>query len=265
MLKQSRNASNVYPILIIMKIFRSESLVDYNTYTFNYAIYCRQDETAETDEIYRSGFLPYSNALQLTTPHYYLARSLRVDLEQFKPTSENRRVAKKVVELQPEITLYQKSDFNNEATFQKFCLDYAAIRFDGAMPQARFDYIYDWPHLSHIFEFKAADGPILGYVFAVMTDEILHYWFSFYDLQYSRLGLGKWMMYKIIEWSKEKGLKEVYLGTCYGEKAMYKMRDFKGLSFFDGNTWNTDMKLLKQKCKSDHEFTADDFKRHLNH
>ncbi len=246
-----------------MKIFRSESLVDYRTYTFNYAVYCRQDEATETDEIYRSGFLPYSNSLELIQPHHYLARSLRVVLDNFKPTSENRRIDKKIAELKPAIKLWQKKDFDNHETFQKFCLDYAAVRFDGAMPEDRFAYIYDWPYLSHIFEFKDVNQNILGYVFAVMSENILHYWFSFYDLQYSRLGLGKWMMFKIIDWSKEQGLKEVYLGTCYGTKAMYKMRDFKGLEYFDGNTWNPDMKQLKQKCKTDDNFVADDFKQTL--
>ncbi len=246
-----------------MKIFRSESLVDYKTYTFNYAIYCRQDEAEETNDIYRQGFLPYSNTLDLNIPHYYLARSLRVDLAQFKPTSENRRVDKKMTDLHPDLKVHHKSGFNNDTAFQKFCLDYAAIRFDGAMSRQRLDYIYNWPYLTHIFEFKTDQGAVLGYVFAVMTGEILHYWFSFYDLQYSRLGLGKWLMFKVIEWAQLQGLKEVYLGTCYGEKAMYKMRDFKGLQFFDGNDWNQDMKLLKQKCKSDHDFTADDFKLKL--
>ncbi len=244
-----------------MKIFRSESFVDYKTYTFNYAIYCRQDTTEETDAIYRQGFLPYSNQLDLEVPHYYLARSLRVNLELFKPTSENRRIDKKVADLQSILKIYDKSDFDNSSAFKQFCLDYAAIRFDGAMPPERFDYIYRWPYLSHIFEFKEANGHILGYVFAVMTGEILHYWFSFYNLQYSRLGLGKWLMYKVIEWAKSQGLEEVYLGTCYGEKAMYKMRDFKGLQYFDGNEWQSDMKRLKQKCKSDAEFVTDEFKK----
>ena len=96
-----------------------------------------------------------------------------------------------------------------------------------------------------------------------MTENILHYWFSFYDLQHSRLGLGKWMMFKVIDWAKKQGLQEVYLGTCYGTKAMYKMRDFKGLEYFDGNHWNPDMKQLKQKCKTDDDFVGDDFKRAL--
>jgi hypothetical protein len=67
-------------------------------------------------------------------------------------------------------------------------------------------------------------------------------------------------MFSVIDWAKQQNLQEVYLGTCYGEKAMYKMRDFKGLSFFDGNEWNADMKLLKSKCKTDNEFVSDDFK-----
>ncbi len=246
-----------------MKIFRSESIVDYATYTFNYAVYCRQDDASETDEIYRNGFLPYSNSLELQQPHHYLARSLRVVLDDFKPTSENRRIDKKIADLQPEITVWQKPDFDNNQDFKQFCLNYAAVRFDGAMPPERFEYIYNWPYLTHIFEFKDAQQNVLGYVFAVMTDHILHYWFSFYDLQHSRLGLGKWMMYKTIGWAKANDLKEVYLGTCYGTKAMYKMRDFKGLEFFDGNQWLSDMKRLKQKCKTDDQFVADDFKQTL--
>ena len=53
----------------------------------------------------------------------------------------------------------------------------------------------------------------------------------------------------------------VYLGTCYGEKSLYKVRDFKGLSYFDGNQWDNDVKTLKSKCKSDQEFITDEFKQ----
>ena len=234
-----------------MKIFRSESIVDYKSYSFNYTIYCRQENTDEINDIYRLGFLPYSNDLSLAQPHYYLARSLRVNLDEFKPTSENRRIIKKMTELNPVIKRIKKSDFKRSKSFDTFCLNYASARFDGAMSRERFDYIYNWELLNYIYEFTAKNGSVLGYVFAIATGDILHYWFSFYDLQYSRLGLGKWMMYSVIEQAQKNGLKEVYLGTCYGEKAMYKMRDFKGLVFFDGNRWNPDMKLLKNKCKAD--------------
>ena len=243
-----------------MKIFRSESLADYDTYTFNYAIYCKQENDNELDEIYRKGFLPYSDSLQLKEAHYYLARSLRVELDKFASTSENRRLEKKFIELNPQIRFIKKENFNFDEPFYNFCMNYAQERFDGHMPKDRFDYILQWKYLSHIIEFKTEKGELLGYVFAVKTDRILHYWFSFYNLEFSRLGIGKWMMYKSIELSKERGLQEVYLGTCYGEKAMYKMRDFKGLSYFDGNIWQTDMKKLKQKCKMDSEKKADEFK-----
>jgi arginine-tRNA-protein transferase len=244
-----------------MKIFRSESIADYKTYTFNYAIYCQQENEYEIDEIYNLGFLPYSNNLDLKIPTYYLARSLRVELERFVPTSENRRVIKKMNELNPSIQVVDKKDFKNDDSFQKFCLDYASIRFDGAMPKERFNYIYHWKPLQKIFQFTDVNNNLLGYVFAIVTDKSLHYWFSFYNMEYSRMGLGKWMMFSVIEWAKQNHLQNVYLGTCYGEKAMYKMRDFKGLAFFDGNTWNQDMKLLKQKCKTDNHFVADDFKQ----
>jgi len=246
-----------------MKIFRSESLVDYDTYTFNYAIYCKQDNFNETDKIYSLGFLPYSNSLQLKEPFYYLARSLRVELDKFTSTSENRRVNKKFIELNPQINIIERENFNFNDNFYDFCLNYAQKRFDGNMPKERFKYILNWKYLSHIIEFKTKKGELLGYVLAVMTKNIIHYWFSFYNLEYSSIGVGKWMMFKSIELSYKLGLKEIYLGTCYGEKAKYKMRDFKGLSYFDGNTWQTDMKRLKQKCKSDTENKPDDFKSNL--
>ena len=43
----------------------------------------------------------------------------------------------------------------------------------------------------------------------------------------------------------------VYLGTCYGKKALYKVRDFKGIEFYDGNEWNDNVKVLKKLCKKD--------------
>ncbi len=65
--------------------------------------------------------------------------------------------------------------------------------------------------------------------------------------------LGKWMMWKVMTWAKEQSLLYVYLGTCYGNKSLYKVRDHKGLSFFDGHTWNQDMSLLKHWCKTDED------------
>lgn len=244
-----------------MKIFNSESFVDYGTYTFNYAIYCIKESQSEIPEIYSRGFLPYSNNMDLEQEIYYLARSLRANLEQFKISSENKRVLKKIAPLQPEIKIIPVNEFNlKEPSFVEFCLDFTSKRFSEALSLERLNYIFKAKSISHIFEFTLNKNKI-GYVIAIIEKDTLHYWFSFFDLNYQEYSLGKWMMFSVIQWASENNLKYVYLGTCYGEKSLYKVRDFKGLSFFDGNSWNSDMKLLKLKCKSDNQFTNDEFKQ----
>ena len=59
------------------------------------------------------------------------------------------------------------------------------------------------------------------------------------------------MMEQIIYYAKKQNMKYVYLGTCYGEKALYKVRDFKGIEFFDGSKWNNQIIILKEMCKKD--------------
>ena len=66
-----------------MKIFFSENNVDYGTYTFNYAIYAQKESMAELTEIYDKGFLPYTGNINIESDLFYLARSLRVDLQNF--------------------------------------------------------------------------------------------------------------------------------------------------------------------------------------
>ncbi len=244
-----------------MKIFRSESFVDYSSYTFNYATYCIKEKQLEIPEIYSKGFLPYSNNTDLKYETYYLARSLRVDLNRFKETSENRRVVKNIANFNPSIKIPSICDFDvDNKDFQNFCLAYAEKRFSEPIDLARLQYILNTKSISFFFEFEI-DNKKVGYVIAIIEGNTLHYWFSFYDLEYQKYSLGKFMMFSVIDWAKKNNLEYVYLGTCYGEKSLYKVRDFKGLSFFDGNNWNQDMKLLKHKCKTDAKFTTDYFKQ----
>lgn len=244
-----------------MKIFRSESFVDYKTYTFNYATYCIKENPSEIPEIYSKGFLPYSNDVNLRHETYYLARSLRVDLAQFKASSENRRVARKIAVLEPSFKVIPVDQFDvDEPEFQKYCLSFAAARFSEMISMERLQYILHSKSISHIFEFSVG-AKKAGYVIAIIEQGVLHYWFAFFDLDLQEYYLGKWMMFSVIDWASKEGLDHVYLGTCYGEKSLYKVRDFKGLSYFDGNQWNEDMKTLKSKCKRDQEFRIDEFKQ----
>ena len=238
-----------------MKIFFSENQPDYSSYTFNYAIYCIKEAQKELPAIYEKGFLPYSGNLKITADIFYLARSLRVNLNQFTDTSENRRINRKISDLAIQIEVQKKIDFDIEnPDFIAFCMDYAADRFSGnAMTEERLKYVLSKETGSHILSF-ISNGEILGYVLAALEGNSLQYWFAFFNQAYMKShSLGKWMMWRTIHWAKENKLAYVYLGTCYGKHSLYKVRDHKGLEFFDGSQWNADAKLLKELCKTDSE------------
>ncbi|MEL6926920.1 MAG: GNAT family N-acetyltransferase, partial [Bacteroidota bacterium] len=238
-----------------MKIFYSENTVDYSSYTFNYAIYCMKETQEELPAIYDKGFLPYTGNILLEKELFYLARSLRVDLDRFEDSSENRRVGRKIAELDIQLEVISKEDFDIEnATFVKFCAAYAADRFSGgAMPEDRLRYVLKSNIATHLVHFYN-EQQTMGYVLACMVGGTLHYWYAFFDTAYMKShSLGKWMMWRTIRWAKDEGLQHVYLGTCYGHHSLYKVRDHKGLAFFDGSGWNQDAKLLKQLCKTDAE------------
>lgn len=238
-----------------MKRFFAEHRNDYATYTFSYAAYCIKETQEEAPAIYAEGFLPYTGRQDIQADVFYMARSLRVDLSRFEDTSENRRVDRLAAPLEITQEVAAKADFDAASPhFIRFCADYAAERFSGgSMEDARLKYVLSRELLTHIFTFRAQES-VLGYVFAVIEGDILHYWYSFFDADaLQTFPLGKWMMWRTLRWAKESGLRYAYLGTCYQPKALYKARDHKGCEFFDGTGWNDDMKLLKALCSSDPE------------
>lgn len=237
-----------------MKILFSEHNKDYTSYTFDYAVYAVMDSIPELPSIYEQGFLPYSNDLNEKREIFYLSRSLRVELGNFEDSSENRRVNRKLEDLSISIDCEEVSNFDlNNKDFRELCISCAEERFSGnALDEKRFDYLLERKILTHIFTFYNKEGKAEGYVLSMIEGNSLHYWFAFFNTAYlQKYPFGKWMMWKVISWAKEKGLEYAYLGTCYGEKALYKARDFKSLSYFDGFEWNKDLKRLKSWCKSD--------------
>jgi hypothetical protein len=247
-----------------MKIFFSEYLNDYSTYTFSYAVYCLPENDGETPLIYQKGFLPFTAKLSFRNDIFYLARSVRINLADFTDTSENRRVNNIINGLdQIKAFITKKEDLDiQEPDFIDFCVRFAEERFTGGnMNKERLNYLLSRKNLTHIITFKSSTK-IYGYLLAHLSDEILHYWFAFYDTAFINYSLGKWLMWKTISLAKEQGLKYVYLGTCYTPKGLYKVRDHKGAEFFDGLDWNQDLKLLKKLCENDlsNKNTADLFK-----
>lgn len=238
-----------------MKTFRSEYINDYSTYTFGYTEYAVMQSQSDIPAIYDNGFLPYTGNTDISQPVFYLARSLRVRLEDFSDSSENRRVNRKFSDTPAEVIRHNIEDFDiKDKKFTDFCLDYAKQRFsNGSLDGRRLNYILSNKIATDIFEIKVSNSnTLLGYIIAVVYANTFHYWFSFYNTVIAAAKpLGKWLMWKMIRWAQEEGLEYIYLGTAYGPKALYKVRDFKALEFFDGNFWNDNTSLLKQLCKGD--------------
>lgn len=247
-----------------MRIFFSEYQTDYSTYTFAYAVYCIQEHADELSAIYAQGFLPYTGDSGLQGNIFYLTRSVRVDLQNFADSSENRRIARKIEPLNIQYAISKKTKFNIEdPAFLDFCARYADERFSGGtMDESRLRYVLTRSSVSHIVKFSQEEKP-LGYVLACITPELLHYWYAFFDVAYLQTySLGKWLMWRTIRWAQDQGLRYVYLGTCYGPKALYKVRNHRGCEFFDGTGWNRELQWLKTLCQQDHDVprTCDIFK-----
>ncbi len=236
-----------------MKVFFSEHNVDYKSYTFAYANYALREGNEAIGPIYEKGFLPYSANTEIKDEVFYMARSLRVDLSRFEDTSENRRVNRQIEPLEIKLEIIEKENFDlSSEEFIKFCTKYINERIgEDNMTIDRWKYILSRPLATHLLKFSNAEHT-MGYVLAALNADMLHYWFAFFETNFMKThSLGKWIMWKTISWAKENGLKHVYLGTAYKPAALYKIRDHKGLEFWDGNVWNQDVKLLKNYCEND--------------
>jgi arginyl-tRNA--protein-N-Asp/Glu arginylyltransferase len=76
------------------------------------------------------------------------------------------------------------------------------------------------------------------------------YYYAFYDLNYYARNLGMFMMTSAAALFAERGFKQLYLGTCYSQTALYKTQ-FAGAEFFNGFRWSDDLDELKFIIKRD--------------
>lgn len=197
------------------------------------------------------GYLPYTGLPHLKENSYYLARSLRVKTSPFHLSSENRRVFRKFKDIKIECTLIEKTSFAWTQENIDFCLHYANSRFSTTFSRERFQHILDHNHSNKLIRLDL-EGQLVGLILLGADDTAWHYWFAFFSLDhFSGLPFGKWAMTKSLELADQNGVQYVYLGTCYGAHSLYKVRDFNGISYFDGNQWSGDAKALKALCKQD--------------
>lgn len=180
-----------------------------------------------------------------------MARSARVPLASFELSSENRRIAKKFDgHFQKEAIPIKK--FKTGQPFLSFCVDYFAKRHgQKVMPPERLRTILNAGLITDVITYCSDNKPT-AYVFEISDSVLSHFWYSFYDLSLVRQSLGMWLMLDCARHAKATGKKYFYVGTVYGQKALYKTA-FRNIEFWDGKHWVPNSKRIKNLGRNDHE------------
>jgi arginyl-tRNA--protein-N-Asp/Glu arginylyltransferase len=232
-----------------MKLLFSEQNSDYEHYQFPYAIWAVPEAGETPSEIFNAGFLPSSRNLD----RFYLCRQVRVNLARFKPSSENRRILRKGAGI--DVTLVPRDKYDYTPAQREFIKTYADIKFGkDVMTFERLDALFSSPIISHLLVFTDAEkGNEVGVATLYIEDrELAYYYYAFYDLNYYARNLGMYMMTSAVALFAGRDFRQLYLGTCYSQTALYKTQ-FAGAEFFNGFRWSDDLDELKFIIRRDNK------------
>lgn len=179
----------------------------------------------------------------------YRSRSLRINLAEFSLNSENRRILKKL----PELELYSEKlplinyDWHIHKLGKEFYLNkFKDITFSAAKIKQLLT-AEDKSNFNNLFRFSIHSESI-GYAITYLNNTLLHYAYPFYDFMKYPNNLGMAMMLKSIIFAQEKKLHYVYLGTISRVSDVYKLQ-FNGLEWFDGQSWDKEIDKAKSILK----------------
>lgn len=224
-----------------MKLLFSEAKSDYGNYIFSYAVWAFPENGETAADIFARGFLPSSYALD----RFYMCRHIRVALPEFLASSENRRILRKGEGINSRIVPRAEFDFTDQR--RAFCKAYADAKFKpSGISLERLDALLASKVVTHVLIFTDTATSIeVGYVMLYMEEpRAAFYYYAFYDLAYFARSLGMFMMTTAVTKLAERGVQNVYLGTCYSQNALYKFQ-FAGAEFFNGFTWSRNAKELR--------------------
>lgn len=230
-----------------MKIVFSEYKSDYQNYIFPYAIWAFPEDGEAPSKLFAHGFLPTSRNMD----RYYMCRHIRVRLNDFSLSSENRRILRKGENIEAE--LIPLADFDYTPARRKAYKNYADIKFGkDVMDYDRLDSLFDSKIITHLMVFRdiKQDKEIGTVTLFIEPEKFVYYYYAFYDLDYYARNLGMFMMTATTKYFAEHNFDFIYLGTCYTKNALYKTQ-FKGSEFFTGFSWSNNIKELKFLIKRD--------------
>ena len=231
-----------------MKLLFSEAKADYAHYIFPYAIWAFPDPGETPAELFNAGFLPSSRSLD----RFYLCRHLRVRLADFAPSSENRRILRKGESIVAQ--LIPRSEFEFTPARREFYKNYTNAKFgSGGMSYERLDSLFNSPITSHVLQFSDGSGSEIGAVTLYLeSDALAYYYYAFYDLNHPVRNLGMFMMTTATQFFATRGVRHLYLGSCYSRNALYKTQ-FPGIEFFNGFGWSSNLEELKFLVERGHQ------------
>lgn len=190
--------------------------------------------------------------------YMYQTRSLRINLELFQPSSENRRVLKKMDSFIFFGTDLPYASYNWR--IGKFAKNFYESKFgSGTFSANKIKELMTEPQESNfnyllICEIKKnaqtdlndSDKVAIGYCVCYQNSEFIHYSYPFYnssaELGLASIGIG--MMTRAIVKAQEQGKKYLYLGSASRPTDTYKLQ-FAGLEWFNGQKWERDLEKLK--------------------
>ena len=245
----ARQAAKVSGSDFEMKLIFSEQTVDYAHYQFGYAIWAIPEAGETPADIFAAGFLPSSRQLD----RFYLCRQIRVNLERFELSSENRRILRKGEGIK--VALVPRAQFDYTPARREFFKRYTDAKFgEDVMTFERLDSLFSSPIISHLLVFTdAQSGEEVGAAtLYVEGGRLAYYYYAFYDLKYAARSLGMFMMTSAAELFASRGVSQLYLGTCYSGRALYKTQ-FAGVEFFNGFRWSDNLEELKYIVQRDQD------------
>jgi arginyl-tRNA--protein-N-Asp/Glu arginylyltransferase len=173
----------------------------------------------------------------------YKTRSLRINLREFTPSSENRRILTKTEGMKLE---YFKLPLDNyDWQIHKLGKDYYETKFGPGIFSANKikELLTGEANFTALLEYRLGDE-LVGYAICYDNEEIRHYAYPFYDLNKFANNFGMGMMLNAIIDAQDSGKQYIYLGSASRPGDAYKLQ-FSALEWFDGALWQTNTDNLK--------------------
>lgn len=173
-------------------------------------------------------------------------RSVRINLDQFALSSENRRILKKTDGVSLETVPLPYAAYH--WSIGKMGKDFYETKFgDGTFSANKIKELLTDADKSNFnaLLIYTNNAEAIGFCIAHETESILHYCYPFYDLAKAPKDMGLGMMTRAIIYAKQSGKKYVYLGSLQRPGDTYKLQ-FTGIEWFDGKNWRTDTDDIKK-------------------